>query len=578
MKKIRRWLNNRRLQTKLIIIYMVVFLPLIGISCLFIYELWDILTQKDVSGIEAYLYEGVSGMDNQLVVYDNLSNYISYNQSISQVLSYDYNSSYDKYIQLVTALDPLLAGLKYFHSDLKQVTIYLEGETVRHDTTLAPLEEIQGEDWYRNLQEDNRIRWVVSPDQRRAFSVRRMPLMEEYGNTGILYVDVDYDKLFAPFEQTIRHNYGIYITDGEGGVVFSADRFEDRYASYRLDYEGYREELAKAGEGKSRYTVVQKTSDQTGWQVGLYMPRSLVLESITPLIQSAVALVAVCVLAALAAVIITSRLITGRLLLLNQRMKEVEAGNLHANITSQEEDEIGDLIRSFGNMIARIRSLIHEVYEGELRQKAYEMKALQSQINPHFLYNSLSLINWKALEAGKEDISQITLALSTFYRTSLNKGKNMLSIREEINNVRSYLEIQKVMHDDSFDAVYEIEPGILEYETLNLILQPLVENAIEHGLELKEDGRGLLRITGHLDPGEESVVLTVEDNGVGMEQEKAQRVLTEHSEGYGVRNVNERIRLCYGEEYSLRIESAPGKGTRVWIHFPVKKLRQEQGE
>lgn len=206
------------------------------------------------------------------------------------------------------------------------------------------------------------------------------------------------------------------------------------------------------------------------------------------------------------------------------------------------------------------------------------MKALQSQINPHFLYNSLSLINWKALEAGKEDISQITLALSTFYRTSLNKGKNMLPIREEINNVRSYLEIQKVMHDDSFDAVYEIEPGILEYETLNLILQPLVENAIEHGLELKEDGRGLLRITGQLDPGEESVVLTVEDNGVGMEQEKAQRVLTEHSEGYGVRNVNERIRLCYGEEYSLRIESAPGKGTKVWIRFPVKKLRQEQGE
>ena len=116
------------------------------------------------------------------------------------------------------------------------------------------------------------------------------------------------------------------------------------------------------------------------------------------------------------------------------------------------------------------------------------MTALQAQINPHFLYNSLSLINWKAIEKGNDDISDITLALSNFYRTSLNKGRNTLSIAEEISNVKSYIAIQLIMHDDEFDVDYDIAEEILPYETLNLILQPIVENAIEHGIDVKSDG------------------------------------------------------------------------------------------
>lgn len=204
----------------------------------------------------------------------------------------------------------------------------------------------------------------------------------------------------------------------------------------------------------------------------------------------------------------------------------------------------------------------------QILNKQTELTALQSQINPHFLYNTLSLINWKAIEADAEDISKITLALSTFYRTSLNKGKNVMSLSDELRNMRSYLDIQLMMHDYEFDVEFDVDESIGQYQSLNLMLQPLIENAIAHGIDVKTDGRGKLTITGKEDG--DLIVLTVADNGVGMSDEQAARILTEESKGYGVRNVNERIKLYYGEQYSLQIESKIGQGTKASIRIPKR--------
>ena len=210
--------------------------------------------------------------------------------------------------------------------------------------------------------------------------------------------------------------------------------------------------------------------------------------------------------------------------------------------------------------------LEYEKIKVEKLQNSYN--ALMGQINPHFLYNTLSLINWKAIEADAQDISKITLALSTFYRTSLNKGKNVMSLSDELRNMRSYLDIQLMMHDYEFDVEFDVDESIGQYQSLNLMLQPLIENAIAHGIDVKTDGRGKLTITGKEDG--DLIVLTVSDNGVGMSDEQAARILTEESKGYGVRNVNERIKLYYGEQYSLQIESKVGQGTKVSIRIPKR--------
>ena len=491
-----------------------IFVPLLILAVVFYIQLRNIMLEKDTTNVQNFVYEAQSAMDNQLVVYDNLTNYVSYNQTISQVLSYDYKSAYDKYNQVVSVLDPMLASLRYFHDDLKQVTIYMEGEEISHDTTLAPLENIEKEVWYKDVCENNTTKWFVNKDKEQAFSARRIPTLDEYGLTGILYIDIDYDTLFAPFETTTRSNYGIYIVDETGAIIYETDTFEDRYVSYALDYADFVKQKHLAEKGKADYAIVETISAQTGWKIGLYMPKKLILSTISPLVTAAVV-----------------------------------------------------IVLTFSVLMLVMQSLIYQIYNARIKQKAYEMKALQAQINPHFLYNSLSLINWKAIEAQKDDISRITLALSKFYRTSLNKGKNTLRIAEEIENVKSYLHIQQVMHDDSFDVVYDIDPEILEYETLNLILQPVVENAIGHGIELLEDRRGELAISGKKQ--EDSIILTVRDNGVGMEQEKAKAILTERSKGYGVRNVNERLRLYYGKDGIMEVNSKVGEGTEIIIKLPI---------
>ena len=168
----------------------------------------------------------------------------------------------------------------------------------------------------------------------------------------------------------------------------------------------------------------------------MYRPNQIVAEGGRGLIVITAGIIAACILISMLASVIFSRLIVRDIEKLQQNMQSVEEGDMTIRVTSDAADEIGGLIRGFGSMIDKINYLINEVYEGKLLQKQYEMRALQAQINPHFLYNSLSLINWKALEAGKDDISKLTLALSSFYRTSLNRGNNVLTIRQELENMK----------------------------------------------------------------------------------------------------------------------------------------------
>lgn len=206
--------------------------------------------------------------------------------------------------------------------------------------------------------------------------------------------------------------------------------------------------------------------------------------------------VVVALLGLAASITATSGFITKRIRKLRSSMAKVEQGDFDAVIRTEDKDEIGELIQGFNEMTTQTKNLITQVYEGRISQKESEMKALRAQINPHFLYNSLSLINWKAIEYEQDDISRITLALSNYYRTSLNKGKNTLMLEQEVSNVRSYIEIQQVMHDNSFDVDIDISSDILKAESLNLILQPLVENAINHGIDLLTDRRGVITIKG----------------------------------------------------------------------------------
>ena len=572
MKKLLHWFNGIKLRYKLAIFYsLFCFLPVMLLFWLSFLQMRSIIDDKGKMNLQSYLQQSVSSMDRTLDGYNSLSDYIAFDRTLAEVFSMEYGTPYEQYEQLTQKVDPILRTASYFHGGMQQITIYTDNGMVKHDTTVAPVSEIEETDWYQKTLEHPGLNWFANYQEETLFSARKLAFSGAREGVNILYMDVDYQKLFTPYAETLISECGLYITDQDGKLVFEESRFSGKNQNYDLTYSEF---LEQRDRGSTDYIILCEQSNTTGWTVWLYQPVGLAGEAMRPIGVMAGVTILICIIAAVLAYFITSGMVSSRIERLTHFMQEVQEGSMDMQMESDDRDEIGMLYRGFGSMMKRIRTLINEVYLSKITQKEAELKALQAQINPHFLYNTLSLINWKALAAGEEDISRMTLALSTFYRTALNRGRNVLQVETELSNTRAYLEIQSMLHDGDFDYEIEAQTEILQCESLNLILQPLVENAIHHGIEEKTDGRGKITVRGWKE--DNCVWFMVEDNGVGMEQEVADKILTMESKGYGVRNVDERIRLCYGEKYAMKVESVVGKGTKMTIHFPARRLTNIQ--
>lgn len=545
---------------KIMFIYIIISaIPMLVLGVVMVHQERQAIRTRSRNTVRQSLMQATAQMSSDVRVFDNLSNYIAYNQSVSDVLSGNYTGGrYELYEQYRKTVDPILTSPTYFSPGITKLTIYVDQDIPAHGDSVAPLSEVKDEGWYKdNAKSFGGVStWIVDRKTRKVRSVRTMPLMEQNGVNAILYLEIDYDTFFDEFGEICQKGQGLYIFDGSGNTVYSAGdtrRLTDSQAySHKDSYKGN--------------LIIRRKISTTGMRAVIFGN-----EGFSATQYRAVLIMLLIYIAIVAATLYVASRLFGHYVVrdisaLGKNMAEVGKGNRTITVKSDAKDEIGDLIRGFGSMLDEENALIKENYENKLALRKAEMKALQAQINPHFLYNSLSLINWKAIEVGADDISDITLALSNFYRTSLNRGRNVLTVEKEIENVRSYIAIQTYMHDGSFDTVIDVDEDILPYETLNLILQPLVENAIDHGIDMKEDGRGFIKIIGRQTA--DTIVLMVEDDGVGMDEETAARITTFKSHGYGLANVNERIRLFYGEQYGVVVKSEIGKGTTCTITIP----------
>ncbi|NHN29134.1 cache domain-containing sensor histidine kinase [Paenibacillus agricola] len=255
---------------------------------------------------------------------------------------------------------------------------------------------------------------------------------------------------------------------------------------------------------------------------------------------------------------------------LERSMRKVEHGDFDIHIPIRGDDEVGRLSRRFNFMVVRIRELVEQnIHEQEAKRKS-ELDVLQSQINPHFLYNTLNSVVRMAGSGKSEDVITMITSLSKFFRISLSKGKRIIKVQEELEHIRNYLIIQKVRYKHKFDYEIVAEEAVLSCKTLKLILQPLVENAIYHGIEMMVD-KGHICISARVK--EQQVIFEVRDNGLGISPERLALILsgeTKSDEGSGVgfKNVHERIRLTFGEPYGLQVESVLEEGTLVKLTIP----------
>ena len=253
---------------------------------------------------------------------------------------------------------------------------------------------------------------------------------------------------------------------------------------------------------------------------------------------------------------------------LQRLMRRVENGVLTIRAPERGAYEIRELSKSFNAMIEKICSLMDEVIEEKDRLRKSEIRALQAQINPHFLYNTLDSIVWLAETGEKEEVVTMVTSLASLLRITISRGDPFVTVKEELNHAQNYLIIQKIRYGDRFDFSIQADEDLLHCRTVRIVLQPLIENAISHGIEPME-GAGHIRICVSREG--DRILMQVTDNGVGMEEEKLRSILQadpEKASGIGVKNVNERIRLCCGEEYGLQFISRPGEGTTVRIWLP----------
>lgn len=337
--------------------------------------------------------------------------------------------------------------------------------------------------------------------------------------------------------------------------------------------------MEKRKEGQKEYYITRQNVDGASWQMILIIPENEYEDQYRFLWLSAALMLG----SMIAVIVLMSYLLSGyyvgRLKKLNVEMTGLESGNLNANLPiTTEEDKIEEIYHNFNGMVQEVQRLMQEHYQLGKEVKMAEVRALQAQINPHFLYNTLDLINWISMDYGAEEIGTLTWNLARFYRLSLNHGKSLISIGEEVEHVEVYVNIENYHFDNAISLEVDVPEELKSYACLNIILQPFVENAIVHGIAEKPDIESCeIRICARRE--EQDIVFSVQDDGPGVDvkemQKETQQDIRTAQHGYGVRNINFRLKLCFGEKYGVTyLESE--KGTHVEIKIPVMTMAEAE--
>lgn len=566
------WSHSIKLRHKLFVSYLAV--TLIPLTILGVYA-YQQSKQVQLEQANIVLQDSLKKMDDSLSYklqrFDSAIELISYNPNFSHIFNEEYKSYYAMYIDLKEIVDPLINTTTSLNSDIARIVIYTENNLTERFNSIMPISTVENAYWYNEAMATLDTHWYI--EDGKVFGVRRIFGDINYEKKNLVYVELVPDFLTNSLDLSDLQEAAAVITGRQGKVLYKngpmSGRMEEAAALVEQRMQGVIGELPE-------YVWLHRDMRDSNWTLSLIVPADNLTISPWKILRATLIIEGVCIAALLLVSWIFSRVFVRRIQRLNHKMKLVEEGTLTISLKVHAGDEIGELESRFGKMLASINQLIEEGYKSKLIQREAELRALQAQINPHFLYNSLSVINWKAIDAGAEEISRVAGILSTFYRTTLNQGKDLILVRDELLNTRSYLDMQLIMHDDNFDVEYELDDRILEQQVIKLILQPLVENAIEHGIDQKRSGRGKLRISGRYGDDGHTMVFSVEDNGPGIRPDVAEEVLIKESRGYGLRNVHKRIQVQYGNEYGVGIASELGQWTRVSVTIPCSRFDSDE--
>ncbi len=409
---------------------------------------------------------------------------------------------------------------------------------------------------------------------------RRISSYEDGAFLGVILIDINLNEIARICDGIYSENGGrICILNDKGDLIYEQKTPHGlRYLSDEKNLEGLKRAISNNAQGNrivglsgADYQLVYSNMEKTGWKVLLLTPQaSLAAQS-----REAMVFIVLAFLIMFIAVMLALKSILGRIvepiIILKRHMDLADMGNLNIRMPIAREDEIGMLTRSFNQMLKRIDNLMGQVVEEQETKRKFEFQALQAQINPHFLYNTLESVIWMA-ETNNNKIVPMIEALAKLFRISLNSGREFISVEEEMEHVRNYLVIQSMRYQNKFEYVFEIADEVRKKQMLKLLVQPIVENSLYHGIK-KKRGSGLIRISVGLEG--EDIRIEVEDDGCGIDASVMKQLMEggiqpkkSGGSGIGVRNVNERIKLYFGPDYGLSCTSEENQGTRMTIRLP----------
>ena len=400
----------------------------------------------------------------------------------------------------------------------------------------------------------------------------------EGDSDGVVFIDLNYSAISELCTQNSVGTKGyVFILDQDGNIVYHPQQ-QQLYNELQTEnislIMNAKTDVVTAGKGDDEKIYALSHSETTGWTIVGCMNMSELLKN-SRKARSIYVLVALGLIAV--ALVISSEIarnITFPIQKLRDSMKRVQKGDFSAaEIEVYSDNEIGSLTRSFNVMTHKIQDLMAQNIQEQEQKRKIELKALQSQINPHFLYNTLDSIIWMAEGKKNEEVVLMTASLARLLRQSISIENELVTIGQEVEYVRSYLTIQKMRYKDKLEFEINVDPRITHAQIIRLVLQPIVENAIYHGLKYKES-KGMLKVHGY-ELGER-IIIDITDDGVGMDEETLKHIYDKHkvnyhSNGVGVYNVQQRLVLYYGKEYGIIYHSEKGKGTTATVVIPKKR-------
>lgn len=591
--------KNSSMQQKLIVSYFVlIFFPLVIVG-IFAYSTAASSIKSEASRYISELLQQVNdNIDNSIAEIDRMTSIIGSDPDVQKVLQKDKARSVSEIISddetvsskinAATNLRPFIEGLFIFSYN---------GEVYRYkgaNNSINPDYIFTRTRWFsamKNLSQKKILLPTHLQDEvigegmpKKVFSyIKEINDIDTRKPIGTILIDMDPDVFKNILDNlNIRKYQELLVVDNNKTILYHT---QEEYISTQFR-STYISKLLKQKKGtmveninNQPVLITFSTSSVTNWTVISIIPIQILYRKITNLEYVIIITILLCMLLAFFLAVLLSRNITRPISELRALMKKAESGQFDVSIPVRTNDEIGELSLSFNHMLSRIKELIMKVYKAEILRKEAELNALQAQINPHFLYNTLQIMDVIAEKEGVKVISTVCQSLSRIFRYCINRGKEIVPLSSEIEHMKNYILIQKLRFGNKFDIIYNIEEELYNYQVIKLTLQPLVENALFHGVENK---KGQCTIEVSAKKIENTILLTVEDTGAGMDERQLEALNNSLSEeivhaeihgysqsGIGIKNVNARIKLYFGESYGVSIDSKLNVGTAVKVALPA---------